>query len=155
MRTVNVDLNGKEYPAAYTVRVLADLEDRCGGKPAREALEELLNSGHVRDTVWLLAQLLRAGARIAGSAEPPPDESALLDLIPGDKASALTAAVLSACMEVSPRVRLEDPEDGENPPAVTRRREARTLRGLRSAACGWGLRILKSATSRFRNCSTF
>lgn len=111
MRTVPVEINGKEYPAAYTVRVLANLEDRAGGKPAAEALEELLGSGKVRDAAWLLSQLLVAGEKIAQTGETPPSEAELLDLIPGDAAFALTAAALQATRGIAPRVKLEDQPD--------------------------------------------
>ena len=119
MRTVNVNINGKEYPAAFTVRVLADLEDRAAGKPATEALSQILTSGHVRDAAWMLAQLLKAGARTVDDPETPPDEDALLDLIEGDEAFHLCAVTLAELRGFEPRVQLADDEDeGKNTAAA-------------------------------------
>lgn len=120
MRTVSVNINGKEYPAAFTVRVLAELEDRSGGMPATEALSGLLTSGHVRDAAWMLAQLLSAGARLADAPAPPPDEDALLDLVDGDDAFRLCADVLAELRGFEPRVRLEETgDDGKNARAAS------------------------------------
>lgn len=120
MRVVNVKINGKEYPAAFTVRVLADLEDRSDGKTATEALRDISNSGHVRDAAWMLAQLLKAGARLTENAETPPDENELLDLIDGDDAFTLCGKALSDLRQFETRVQLdkEAGDDEGNAPAA-------------------------------------
>ena len=101
MRTATVEIGGVKYPAAFSLAVMRDLEDRTG-KPASEALDALAESGSVKDTVWLLAQLLKAGAIISGDGQTPPTEDQLFDRLGIDDIHTLTAQVLGATHTIRP-----------------------------------------------------
>ena len=107
MRLAHVDIGGKSYPAAFTLRVLANLEERVPGKSAIDALDDMLAAGFVSDTVWLLAQLLAAGAKVADSGTDAPTERELLDGLGIDDLHAVTAAVLRSVHTVEPEIRLK------------------------------------------------
>ena len=107
MRLAQVEIGGKSYPAAFTLRVLANLEERAPGKSAIDALDDMLAAGCVSDTVWLLAQLLAAGAEVTGSGAAAPTERELLDGLGIDDLHAVTAAVLRSVHTVEPEIRLK------------------------------------------------
>ena len=111
MRIAHVDIHGTSYPAAFSLRVLADLEDRTG-KPASQALDTVLASSSVKDTVWLLAALLSAGARAEGAELRTPTEAELLDSISLDELHGLTAGVLASVRELEPTLPVE-PKNAE------------------------------------------
>ena len=106
MRTATVNIGEGSYPAAFSLRVLAHLEDKTG-KPASEALDAILDGGCITDTAWLLAELLAAGAKVEGSVEPPPTADELLDKLALDDMHALTASILSSVHTAKPALELE------------------------------------------------
>lgn len=106
MRTAMIELGGKKYPAAFSLAVMRDLEDRTG-RPASEALDEMADRGSVTDTVWLLAQLLKAGAVVAGNGQTPPSEGELFDQLGIDDIHSLTAQVLGATRTIKPALESE------------------------------------------------
>ena len=79
MRTAEIELAGRKYPAAFSLRVLGNLEARTG-KPAGDALDALLSADtlNVTDTVWLLSQMLAAGAAATGSMQRTPTEEQMM-----------------------------------------------------------------------------
>lgn len=107
MRLATVELFGKKHPAAFTLRVLVNLEDRFEGKSAMDALDDMLSAGRATDTVWLLAQLLAAGAEVTHSSEPAPTEDELLDRLSIDDLHSITASVLGSIHTVEPTMRLK------------------------------------------------
>ena len=106
MRTASVNIGGGSYPAAFSLRVLAHLEDRTG-KPASEALDAILESGRITDTAWLLAELLAAGAKVDGSGITPPTADELLDNLALDDMHTLTASILSSVQTAKPTLEIE------------------------------------------------
>lgn len=109
MKIATIEIGGGSYPAAFSLAVLANLEERTG-KPAGEALDELLGAENlsVKDLVWLMAQLLEAGAKASGSKCAYPTEQELLDMYALDDLSSLAASVLSTVHTAHPRIQLED-----------------------------------------------
>lgn len=108
MRIAQIEIGGASYPAAFSLQVLSNLEERVG-KPAGEALDQLLSSENlsVRELVWLLAQLLEAGAKASGSKCAYPTETELLNMYALDDLSALAASVLATVHTARPRIELE------------------------------------------------
>ena len=108
MKIATIEIGGGSYPAAFSLQVLSNLEDRTG-KPAGEALDALLGSEQlsVRDLVWLLSQLLEAGAKASGSKLPYPTEEELLNNYALDDFSALAASVLSTVHTAHPSIKTE------------------------------------------------
>ena len=106
MRTATVEIGGSTYPAAFSLAVMRDLESRSG-KPAGDALDELTESGRITDTVWLLAQLLKAGAVATGSGVTPPTEDELYNLLGIDDIHGLTAQILGATRTIKPVLEVE------------------------------------------------
>ena len=111
MRTATVNIGEGSYPAAFSLRVLAHLEDKTG-KPASEALDAILESGHITDTAWLLAELLAAGAKVEGLTEPTPTADELLDKLALDDMHALTAGILFSMHTAKPALELERKNKG-------------------------------------------
>lgn len=122
MRTATVKIGEGSFPAAFSLRVLAHMEDRTG-KPASEALDAILDSGRVTDSTWLLAELLAAGAKIEGGVTPPTVDE-LLDNLTLDDMHAITANILVTVRTAKPSLNL-DSKNGEAKP----RRALRTLFG--------------------------
>ena len=111
MRTATVTIGEGSYPAAFSLRVLAHLEDKTG-KPASEALDTILDGGRITDTAGLLAEILAAGAKVEGSTEPPPTADELLDKLALDDMHALTASILSSVQTAKPALELERKNKG-------------------------------------------
>ena len=124
MKIATIEIGGGSYPAAFSLQVLSNLEDRTG-KPAGEALDEMLNAEKlsVKDLVWLMAQLLEAGAKASGSKLPYPTEDDLMNNFALDDLSALAASVLSTAHTMRPRIQLEEVEE-------TQKKTKRTFRTL-------------------------
>ena len=123
MRTASVNIGEGSYPAAFSLRVLAHLDEKTG-KPAIEALDALLDGGRVTDTAWLLAELLAAGAQATGSTERTPTADELLDQLALDDLHTLTASVLASTKTVKPLLEVE-----RKKPETKLRRALRTLFG--------------------------
>lgn len=89
---VEVTIRGKRFPLCLTVAALDKVNERCGGL---KQLTEHLDGGNevviVRNTIWMLALLIRGGednrlmeARLAGEPAEPrqvPDEQMLSSLL--------------------------------------------------------------------------
>lgn len=63
MRTSKVTINGKEYLACFSTRVLIDIEERYGNWA--DGLKEILKEDNTPGVFWLLARLIDAGNRYA------------------------------------------------------------------------------------------
>lgn len=59
MRTSKITINGEEYTTCFSTGVLIECEERSG---SFEAQLEKVNSGSVKESFWLLHQLIKAGA---------------------------------------------------------------------------------------------
>ena len=88
MKTVNVKIDGQEYPLCLSTRVMVALEGRAraGGRDLSGELQAIMADGSVSGAFWLLAQMLKAGRRAAqmeDGPEPlePPDYDELIDLV--------------------------------------------------------------------------
>lgn len=66
MKTSNLNLGGKSYLVCFSTRVVLACEDRAGsvGKEL-EIVEAEGNSGKVKELIWLLYEMLKAGSRLA------------------------------------------------------------------------------------------
>lgn len=122
MKIATIEIGGGSYPAAFSLNVLANLEERTG-KPAGEALDELLGEENlsVKDLVWLMAQILEAGAKASGSKCAYPTEEELLNMYALDDLSALAASVLSTVHTAHPRIQLEDSRETQKKTKITLR----------------------------------
>ena len=101
MRIATVQIGGSSYPAAFSLRVLKNLEDRSG-KPGFDALAEMMETCKVEDVCWLLAEMLKAGAAVAESDEPTPTADEIMDKFAVDDLHGLTAGVLASLQTVKP-----------------------------------------------------
>lgn len=119
MRTATVTINGVEYPAAFTLRVLANLEDRTG-LPATAALDKLTSFDRIRDTAWLLAQLMKAGQTATGSDVTPPGEEQLLDGLALDDLQDITTSILASVSQMRPKVELQETKKAPATPRMDR-----------------------------------
>ena len=106
MRIARVNIGGTDYPAAFSLRVLADLEDRTG-KPASDALDGVLSFARVKDTVWLLSELIAAGVKVTGEALKAPTSDELLDSVALDELHGVTAGILASVHEMEPTLHVE------------------------------------------------
>ena len=86
MKQIELPVNGTEYPLCFSLRVVKACGERFGGL---DSLSSALTGGGnaieaLNNVVWLLAQMLDAGCRLAQAngveADAPPDEDALLDV---------------------------------------------------------------------------
>ena len=66
MKTSSVSLGGKTYLVCFSTRVVLACEDRAGsvGKEL-EAVEKEGNEGKIRELIWLLYEILKAGSKLA------------------------------------------------------------------------------------------
>lgn len=106
MRTATVDICGGKHPAAFSLNVLLNLEKRFD-LPASDALEKLLDENRVEDVVWLLAELLAAGAAVTPGAPPPPSKEDILKQVGLDDLHVITGGILASMREFKPRVRVD------------------------------------------------
>lgn len=106
MRTATVEIGGVKYPAAFSLGVMRDVEDRTG-RASWQGLDALSESGKITDTVWLLSELLAAGKEVTGSDLTPPTEEELYNMLGIDDIHLLTASVLEATRTIKPVLEVE------------------------------------------------
>lgn len=101
MKRALISVGGNELPMCFSLRVVNACGEKFGGL---EGLEAALTGGGdplsaLNNCVWLLAQMLDAGARHAAlngeQAEPAPSEDDLLDLFGLDDLAALKTSLLN------------------------------------------------------------
>lgn len=124
MRTATVEICGGKHPAAFSLNVLLNLEKRFA-MPAGDALEKLLDENRVEDVVWLLSELLQAGAAVTPNAPPPPGEADILKQVGLDDLHVITGGILASMREFKPRLRADSKKAG-----ATRKTVGAMLRGF-------------------------
>lgn len=124
MRVATVNICGGRHPAAFSLRVLQDLEHRFD-MPASEALDKLLTENRAEDTVWLLSELFKAGAAVTPDAPPPPSELDILNQVGLDDLRSITGGILASMREAKPRLRVDSKNAG-----ATRKTVGARLRGF-------------------------
>lgn len=122
MRTARITLAGKEYHLCFSARVVRACTERYGGvEHIGERLEGKDLGKNLDEAVWLLAQMLDAGARYAkmsGLDNPPaPSTEDLYDLMGMDDFSGLKGKIFETISNGgSPAVKAEPPKNAEATP---------------------------------------
>lgn len=89
MKLIEVPLGGRTYYARFSLRVLAEFEEksleRGGNGNAQEEISLLLSNGKPSDLLWVISRLIEAGRRAAeldgiDPVPPPLSYDDLLDL---------------------------------------------------------------------------
>lgn len=118
-----IEIRGKKWPARYSLRAAMAVEDKFGS--VKKALFEQGETAteQIRARIFVLHELLKAGKvwrelEEGGTADEPPSEDLLLDII----ASAKSGAVMEQMIRVinddeQADFAAEDPE-GKNPKAT-------------------------------------
>lgn len=93
MKTTIIKVNGVEYPAVFSTRVLTNMEEKTG-KPFEQAMTEIMQENSISTMFWLVDQLLQAGykyTKAQGDAgvKIPPSYDDLLDIVGVDDYSEL------------------------------------------------------------------
>lgn len=94
MRTGKVTIKGKNYITCFSSRVLVACEERAG---SFDVEMDRVSSGSVKEMLWLLSELLKAGAKYAEMEglehEQPPTLDDILDTVGVDEFSVMFGAV--------------------------------------------------------------
>lgn len=120
---LTIKINGKQWPARYSLRAAMAVEDKYGS--VKKALFEQSEtaSAQIRARIFVLRELLKAGKAWAEleegrKAEEPPSEEQLLDMIPSAKEGEIMEQMIRAINDDERTdFEAEDP-DGKNPQAT-------------------------------------
>lgn len=118
MKRIELPVAGKTYPLCFSLRVVQSIGEKFGGV---EQMDTALTGGGdaltaLKNCVWMLVQMLEAGARYdrGNGAEPapPPDEDDLLDLFGLDDLADLKGSLMAAI--AAGKERTVEAEPGKN-----------------------------------------
>lgn len=119
MKTVEVEVLGRTYPAMVSLRVMSAIEER-EGKTFNKAIVEMMRNAKTKDLIWLMRQLMMAGvtyARQEGEAiEDPPTEDEMLDLMDADGLLKLTDSLTAALTTGQGSIEVRPPKNAEAAP---------------------------------------
>lgn len=119
MKTVEVEVLGRIYPAMVSLRVMSAIEER-EGKTFNKAIVEMMRNAKTKDLIWLMRQLMMAGvtyARQEGEAiEDPPTEDEMLDLMDADGLMKLTDSLTAALTTGQGSIEVRPPKNAEAAP---------------------------------------
>lgn len=105
-----IKINGKDYPARFTVRVAIKAAERRGGSLSKMFRNEN-QAEFFSDLVWLAVELIRAGAAIrekeTGHITEIPTEDELLDTFDQADLLELQAQMLTVINKDAPTVKAE------------------------------------------------
>lgn len=118
MRRAEIPIRGTTYPMCFSLRVVKACGEKFGGL---DGLDTALTGGGdaleaLNNCIWLLSQMLDAGARYdrANGTEPvtPPDEDTLLDTFGLDDLATLRGSLAEAMTASNERT--VEAEPGKN-----------------------------------------
>lgn len=119
MRQGKITLHGRDYPLCFSTQVVCDVADKYGDMEGMyQALNDDNLSASLRATMWILAEMSKAGeryARLLGE-DPPPalTEQELFDSFGVDDLMILSRAILDVITDGARRdVEAEPPKNGE------------------------------------------
>ncbi len=116
MKTVEVEVLGKVYPAMVRLRVMSAIEER-EGKTFNKAIVELMRNAKTKDLIWLMRQLMVAGVtyvRQEGETiDDPPTEDEMLDLMDADGLLKLTDSLTAALTTGQGSIEVRPPKNAE------------------------------------------
>lgn len=119
MKTVEVEVLGRTYPAMVSLRVMSAIEER-EGKTFNKAIVEMMRNAKTKDLIWLMRQLMMAGvtyARQEGEAiEDPPTEDEMLDLMDADGLMKITDSLTAALTTGKGSIEVKPPKNAEAAP---------------------------------------
>lgn len=120
---MTIKINGKLWPAIYSLRAAMNIEDQFGG--IKKALFEQSTPGEqILGRIYVLGQLLKAGKawrelEEGEAAEEPPTEQQLLDMVSAAKSGEIMEQMIRVINDDEKSdFEAEAPDEGKNPQAT-------------------------------------